>query len=96
MDAEQIRIWGYSNFPIPYLDILKYELDEGITKKYTKESMKQFHFIPVDEVGHITTVAMFNPSLQKIRELEKSLNRVVRIFWIKESEFNFLVNMEGV
>jgi len=84
----QMRIMGYSNYPIPYLDIDRYEFDKELIKQFSKELLLQFNFIPLDICGNILTAVVSFPCIELIKDLELLSGKKVRIFWSKDCRIN--------
>ena len=66
---------SYSNYPIPYLNILDYEFDPNIIKL-----VKDYSIIPLDNFNNILTIVMVNPIIETIHILEKATRKTVRVF----------------
>lgn len=92
---EQIRIYKYSNYPIPYLDLDGYEVDTNLKSILSKQEWQKMKGVPVDLIGEkILTVCLENPSLETIELLQQKTGKIVRIFHSsKEKIQRFLTNL---
>jgi len=89
---EQVRLFKYSDYPIPYINIDNHDVNYNLKKLLNKTFCKINRCVPIDMFKNILTISLENPCLEKKNIIEEKTGKKVLIFRSHKNEIDNFIN----